>query len=207
MNRVQVIIPVREGGDPSITIASLARSSFAPHVHDIMIMPDRWANANRCRNEGLIAAERMDTFSDRPMRSPKDFVVFSDDDIIWSKTGIARLVAALDAHPEAAYSFGAYEMGGRIYCDHQFDPQALRKRNLASTMSLIRRPLFPGFDPAIKRLQDWDLWLTMAARGHYGVHCGGAPIFSTAVRQGGITYGGSISYEEAFEVLRKKHSL
>jgi hypothetical protein len=116
-------------------------------------------------------------------------------------------VAALDAHPEAAYSFGAYEMGGRIYCDHQFDAQALRKRNLASTMSLIRRPLFPGFDPEIKRLQDWDLWLTMAARGHDGVHCGGAPIFSTAVRPGGITYGGSISYEEAFEVLRKKHSL
>lgn len=192
MNRVQVVIPVREGGDPSITIASLARSSFATTVQ---VTWDRWNNANRCRNEGFA------------LTPPSEFVLFSDDDIVWSKTGIARLVAALDAHPEAAYSFGAYEMGGRIYCDHQFDAQALRKRNLASTMSLIRRPLFPGFDPEIKRLQDWDLWLTMAAKGHYGVHCGGAPIFSTAVRQGGITYGGSVSYEEAFEVLKEKHGL
>lgn len=196
MNRVQIVIPVREGGDPSITAASLARSTFSQHMNQVLAIPDRWGNANRCRNEGFAA-----------LGVQSDFVLFSDDDINWSKTGIARLVAALDAHPDAAYALGAYEMGGRIYCDHQFDPQALRRRNLASTMSLIRRPLFPGFDPEIKRLQDWDLWLTMAAKGHYGVHCGGAPIFSTAVRPGGITYGGSISYEEAFEVLRKKHNL
>lgn len=195
MNRVQIVIPVREGGDPSITIASLARSSFAPHMHQVLVMPDRWGNASRCRNEGFAIA------------APSEFVLFSDDDINWHKTGIARLVAALDAHPDAAYSFGAYEMGGRIYCDHQFDAQALRKRNLASTMSLIRRSLFPGFDPEIKRLQDYDCWLTMAARGHYGVHCGGPPIFSTEVRPDGITYGGSISYADAFEVLRKKHNL
>lgn len=195
MNRVQIVIPVREGGDPAITVASLARSSFAPHMHQVLVVPDKWENANRCRNEGCRQVPQ------------SEFILFSDDDIAWAKTGVERLVNALDAHPEAAYSFGAYEMGGRIYCDHQFDPQALRKRNLASTMSLIRRPLFPGFDPEIKRLQDWDLWLTMAERGHYGVHCGGAPIFSTAVRPGGITYGGSISYEEAFAALQKKHNL
>ena len=203
MTRVQIVIPVREGGDPAITLDSLARSSFATTVQ---VIHDRWGNANRCRNEGYAATGIIDV-TDPSATPPSEFVLFSDDDIAWHKTGIARLVAALDAHPEAAYSFGAYEMGGRIYCDHQFDPQALRRRNLASTMSLIRRPLFPGFDPEIKRLQDWDLWLTMAERGHYGVHCGGAPIFSTAVRPGGITYGGSISYEEAFAVLQEKHNL
>ena len=38
-------------------------------------------------------------------------------------------------------------------------------------MALIRRADFPsgGWDIAIKKLQDWDLWLTMLEQGHIGV--------------------------------------
>lgn len=37
------------------------------------------------------------------------------------------------------------------------------------TTSLLRRNDFPGFDENIKRLQDWDLWLTMLEQGRTGV--------------------------------------
>jgi hypothetical protein len=40
--------------------------------------------------------------------------------------------------------------------------------NYIHTTSLIRREQFPGFDSAIKRFQDWDLWLTILERGGRG---------------------------------------
>lgn len=112
MNRVQVIIPVREGGDYSVTIQSLGKALDTQTRFNTWVQLDIWENANRCRNEGFARAGK-----------DSEFVLFSDDDIDWRPCSIARLVATLDANPQAAYAFGAYEMGGRIYCDHQFDPR------------------------------------------------------------------------------------
>jgi len=33
----------------------------------------------------------------------------------------------------------------------------------------MRRDDFPGFDTAIRRFQDWDLWLTMSTQGKQGI--------------------------------------
>jgi hypothetical protein len=38
------------------------------------------------------------------------------------------------------------------------------------TTSLIRRDHFVGFDPSLKRFQDWDLWLTMMEKGDHGYY-------------------------------------
>ena len=57
-----------------------------------------------------------------------------------------------------------------------------------NTISFIRRLDFPGFDPAIARLQDWDVWLTMLERGRPGLFLE-EELFSvqTARRRGGIS--------------------
>ena len=42
--------------------------------------------------------------------------------------------------------------------------------NHIHTSSLIRRKDFTGFDPKLKRFQDWDLWLTMLEDSKIGIH-------------------------------------
>lgn len=200
MKQLQIIIPVREGGDAYTTISSLGRQTFTDF--DIVVSQDQWGNANRARNEGLKLA------------APSKYVLFSDDDIDWEPDGIRMLVDALERDSKLDYSYGlstgyaygSYEMGGKIYCTEPFSFDRLRRRNLASTMSVINRGIFTGFDESIGRLQDYDLWLTMAARQQVGVYCGSL-VFRTAVRKDGITYGGKVSYEEAFQELRRKHGI
>jgi len=155
--------------------------------------------ANWARNEGAKRA-----------RAP--FLLFSDDDIEWLPGAIAVLAAALEHRPDAAYSFGSYELydprGVRpslIQCARPFCPARLRRGSCISTMSLIRAWAFPGFDERIERLQDWDLFLTMLARGHQGVQCGSL-IFRTAMKDG-ITQNGAVDWEDARRHVVRKHNL
>ena len=86
------------------------------------------------------------------------------------------------------------------------------------TTSLIRKKDFPGFDENIKRLQDWDLWLTMLEQGKRGiwipkylftVHPGGTmskwmpKIFVRYFKRNKKVH----SYLDAVEIVKKKHQL
>ena len=191
MSAVSVVIPVRAGDSPDITLRSLARSTFEDY--DIVVAHDQTGNANWARNRGYKNA-----------RAP--LVLFSDADIEWLPDALDVLVGALQKHPEAAYAYGAYAIGNWVQCNLPFDELRLRRSNYISTMSLIRSDLFPGFDERLKRMQDWDLWLTMLEQGHRGVYCGRI-VFSTEKGQG-ISYGSiGPSWEEAVEAVRQKHGL
>ena len=192
MKTLQIVIPVRSGGNPYVTLASLGRQTWQDF--DIVVSQDQHGNANRARNEGAKLA------------APSRYILFSDDDIEWRAEALEIMHHCIESNPEASYCYGAYRMGGKTYCAEPFNAATLRRRNIASTMSIIRRADFPGFDESLGRLQDWSLWLTMQGQGKVGVFCG-AVIFETAVKQDGITYGGKVSYGQAFEVLRKKHGL
>ncbi|KKW45216.1 MAG: hypothetical protein UY95_C0004G0018, partial [Parcubacteria group bacterium GW2011_GWA2_56_7] len=102
----------------------------------------------------------------------------------------------------------------------------LRRMNFIHTSALIRSDGFPGFDEAIKRFQDWDVWLTLLKEGKEGVFVD-EELFRVLLPHGraGISswrpsflYGISWSilgwrppsvrrYEEARDVIRKKHHL
>jgi len=134
------------------------------------------------------------------------FLLFSDDDIQWGSNALEVLYQCLTAHPEAAYAYGSYAIGDWVQCDQVFDPVRLRKTNFISTMSLIRREAFSGFDENLHRLQDWDLWLTMLECGHVGVYCGHL-LFRT-IKGNGITYGANAQpYDIAKSAVRSKHNL
>jgi len=72
-------------------------------------------------------------------------------------------------------------------------------------MSLIRTKDFCGFDENIKRLQDWDVWLTMLEQGKVGVQCG-FDLFTTTTGHG-ITNNSSEDYQKAQQIIVKKHKL
>ena len=190
MPLLSVVIPVRQGGNAEITLASLQQQTFQDF--QVIQFPDKRGNANWARNRGFELC-----------LSP--CILFSDDDIQWEPDALQVLMAALEQNPNASYAYGAYRCGKRINSGQEFDAKELRRKNYISTMSVIRSEHFSGFDESLQRLQDWDLWLTMLERGHVGVFCG-RTIFTTEVRPG-ITHSSKISWHEAERIVRTKHGL
>jgi hypothetical protein len=82
---------------------------------------------------------------------------------------IERFVQQLTEHPDASYAYSGFKFGWKVFHGVPFNADRLRKMNFVHTTSLVRRKDFPGFDPAIKRFQDWDVWLTMLEQQKTGV--------------------------------------
>lgn len=191
--KITVVIPIRKGGNAKITKDSLAKQTIEG-MKIIEVRDTQGKGANWARNKGF---EKVDT----------EYVLFSDDDIEWEPDALEKLLEPLEKVKPVSYSYGSYEMDGKIQCDKEFNPATLQDTNFISTMSLIRTKDFPGFDESIKRLQDWDLWLTMLLQHqNYGVYIG-KKIFTTKKRDG-ITEGKDAQpYAEAVEIIKKKHNL
>ncbi|MDD5251270.1 MAG: glycosyltransferase family A protein [Patescibacteria group bacterium] len=98
-----------------------------------------------------------------------EYVIFCDADVVMRPDMLVQMLDALNKHPEASYAYSSFHYGWTTFVARPFDAAALRKNNYIMTTSLIRRARFPRFDEAIRRLQDWDLWLTMLEQGRVGV--------------------------------------
>lgn len=97
------------------------------------------------------------------------YLIFVDADVQANPNMLERLKQALDEHTEASYAYSGFLWGHRRFHSRIFDPEALKRQNYIHTTTLIRREAFIGFDPKLKRLQDWDLWLTMLEHDKKGV--------------------------------------
>lgn len=152
------------------------------------------------------------------------FLLFLDSDIEMQPNMLELLYKALETHPRAAYAYGSFKFGFKEFKAFPFNPERLRQMNYIHTSALIRREDFPGFDPKIKKFQDWDVWLTMLGQGKQGVFVNQV-IFKAAVDDHSISnWMPKIAYkipwrligwkpeairkyEEAREVIRRKHKL
>ncbi len=177
MNRISVIIPTFQHAS---TIARCLESVLAqtlqpseiivvddgstdntaeilkPYEGRVKIMHQFNQGANTTRNAGFAV-------------SHGERVIFCDADAVLRPIMLERLSAALDRNIEASYAYSGFKFGWKKFRSFSFNPMKLRNMNHIHTSALIRREHFPGFDPAIHRLQDWDLWLTMLEQGHTGV--------------------------------------
>lgn len=127
-----------------------------PYRHRITVVTQPNQGAPTARNRGFEG-------------SSGEAVIFWDADVIAEPTMLEDLAEALQNTPEASWSYGSFYWGRHLFKSRTFDPIALRAQNYIHTSALIRREAFPGFDPDLKRFQDWDLWLTMSEQGHTGV--------------------------------------
>jgi glycosyltransferase involved in cell wall biosynthesis len=184
---ITIVIPNKNGENPNITIASLYNQTYKNF--DIIVINDFNNNANQARNRGL-----------KLVKTP--FVLFSDNDIEWHPDAIYYLRRCLIENPEVSYTYGSWTMGSVLTSNKEWDGIELKKNNYISTMSLVRTHAHPGFDESIKRLQDWDLWLTMLEQGKRGKFVN-REIFTTK-RRNGIT-NNSISWDESYNEISKKH--
>ncbi len=153
-----------------------------------------------------------------------EFLLFCDADVIMRADMLAKMVETLRQHHEASYAYSSFKFGWKKFRLWPFDAARLRKMNYVHTTSLIRREHFPGFDEKIRRLQDWDLWLTMLEQGHVGVwipeylfkclpHAGGISLWVPKAfnlipwSRLGIRMANMEKLEAARQVMKEKHRL
>lgn len=182
-----------------------------PYAGRIRLISQENRGGNAARNRGAREASGR-------------FILFCDADVIMRRDMLAKMLAALDAHPEAAYAYSSFRYGWKLFRLWPFDAERLRRANYIHTTSLIRRDRFPGFDETVRRLQDWDLWLTMLERGDKGVFIP-ETLFRCLPHRGGISSWvprvfyripwdrigwRSLTvekYRQAEAVIRKKHGI
>ena len=139
--------------------------------------------------------------------SNSEFIFFCDDDIILPIKFFERLLSEIGDNDFAYCDYIAANHPNTIFKRHTakpFDIVTLRQQNYISTMSLVRKSAFPGFDENIERLQDWDMFLTMTEMGSTGVYVQNLDFIAFWLDQG-IT--GNDNWHNANEIVRRKHNL
>lgn len=132
------------------------REVLKPFEDRVRIINQVNQGSNPARNRGLREASG-------------EFVIFCDADVRMKPTMLTKLKQALDNQPKASYAYSSFNWGWKTFHGIPFEADRLRQRNFVHTSALVRRKDFPGFDDRIKRLQDWDVWLTMLEQGKSGV--------------------------------------
>ncbi len=201
---VSVVIPTRQREPVTAAVDTIVAQTYQ-HI-EVHVVVDQGQGQSWARNRGF-------------ERTAGEFVLFSDSDILWRLDAVERLLTVLRRamrkdRPRTApssdgwktgYAYGGFLLGGVRTCFDDWDFDLLKRRNLASTMSLVRRDAFPGFDEGMRRLEDWDVWLTLAFRGYRGIFAGG-PLFETDIRRG-VSFGNRVTHAEAEAALWKKHGI
>lgn len=197
------VIIVNDGSmdDPQSII-----KNYELRITNLKIINQENRGSNPARNRGMKEARG-------------EYLLFCDADIEMSPEMLGEMLSALKNNPEAAYAYSSFKFGSKLFKLFPFEADKLRTMPFIHTTSLIRREFFPGFDENIKRLQDWDLWLTILKQ--YGK--GGAWIDKVLFK---VKTGGTISnwlpsifykifpflpavkkYKNSVEIIREKHNL
>ena len=124
-----------------------------------------------------------------------DYLLFCDADIILYPNMLERLKAAMDEHPRTSFAYSDFKFGQKIFRGQTFNRDQLIKDNYIHTCSLVKKEHFPGFDERLKRFQDWDLWLTMLKKRHYGIWVPELLFQAQIVRRGISTWRPKIWYQ------------
>lgn len=211
MNRISVIIPAYDAAETlGRCLDAIARQTRVPdevlvvddgsHDTSAAIAEQRGVRVLRVPHGGASAARNAGA-----RQAGGDLLFFCDADVVLEPQALAKLESLLVAHAQAAFAYSAFrQWQGQVMGGQPFDAEALKRHNYISTMALVRRDVFPGFDTSLLRFQDWDVWLTIAARGGIGV--GTPEVFFRVLVPGRISRG-ALSRLRATRQIRKKHGL
>jgi len=169
-----------------------------------IIINDREGSAPEKRNAGFD-------------KSTQPYVFFCDDDIILPANYLETLLKNLKCEhktPEIGYSYTGYYgvvlhpeshpfRGNFRTPSTPFNPTALKQGNYISTMSLMKREVFPRFDETLTRFQDWDMYLTILKNGVRGIMVSDV-FFWAYYLDAGITSNNN-NLNDALQKIRNKH--
>ncbi|RMD59776.1 glycosyltransferase family 2 protein [Candidatus Parcubacteria bacterium] len=148
------VIIVNDGSEDEFN--EVAQEAQAKFKDRLKILNTFHRGANVARNRGFL-------------ESRGEFLLFLDADIEMHPQMLEKMVEALKEQPGASFAYSSHYFGWKKFRLWPFSLERLRQMPYIHTSSLIRREHFPGWDEKIKRLQDWDLWLTMAKEERRGV--------------------------------------
>lgn len=100
-----------------------------------------------------------------------EYVIFCDADVEMQPQMLARMMRTLQDHPDASYVYASFRFGWKTFHLFPFDAERLRRMPYIHSTSLVRRSHIPecGWDESLKKLQDWDFFLTMLDEGRTGI--------------------------------------
>lgn len=154
------VILVNDGSDKPDACELLR--SLAPHVTRCIDQANLGPGA--ARNTGFRAAKGR-------------YLLPLDDDDRLAPSFIAECVAALEAHPEAAFVYTDYRVfGDTTYVERlgDYNLYSLLDGNAIGYASLIRSAdweLAGGYDESSRvAYEDWDFWLRLGERDRFGYH-------------------------------------
>lgn len=196
---VSVVIPHQESRRDFLKASCLP--SVRRNDPAQILIQDGPGNACEKRNAGAVKAT-------------EQFLLFVDDDAVLKDGAIQTMMGALDWDLGATFAYSDVEMvlypgvpyphpGGRRSA-RPWNRDTLIWGNYVETTSLLRREAFPGFDPEIKRFQDWDLWLTISGQGHRGVYI---PEVLLELHHFDLGITASVPFQESFLAIKAKHRL
>jgi len=174
----------------------------ANNVNEIIVNDD----------EGRAPKKRNDGFK----KSTQPFIMFIDDDILLPSNYILTLYNILIKNHDIDFAYTGYDgivlhpeshpIGGNFRIPPvEFNPKALNYGNYISTMTLMRREVFPMFDENLKRLQDWDMFLTIVKNGSKGILVPNLTFYAFYL-DSGITSNNN-SEIDALNAIRIKHQI
>ena len=163
-------------------------------------------------DQGSAPKKRNDGFK----KSTQPYVLFSDNDIVFPKNYMKTLLDVLQKNPSKGYAYTGYYGIVKDAPNHPiknnfriptipFNGERLKQGNFISTMALIRRECFFGFDESLKRLQDWDLFLTLLEKGIEGISVNSVEFLAYYLDEG-ITSNSNNETDAILKVLQK-HNL
>ncbi len=152
------------------------------------------------------------------------YIMICDADARVAPTCLEEMAAVLDANPDVSFAYCSFKWGWKLFQSYDFDLERLKHMNYINMASLVRREDHPGFDVAIRRFQDWDVWLTIALQGKKGFriprvlftageHRGGISRWLPSIMHRipwsklGIRIGNIERYDYWREYIRKKHGI
>lgn len=133
-----------------------------------------------------------------------DYIFFCDSDVLLFSNTLEIFVKKLWKNLDCSFIYSGFYFGDRKMPAVPFSEYWLKRFNYISTMSLLKREDFQGFDENLKRFQDWDLWLTMVEQGKIGKHI--PEMLFRTIKRKGISDNREIK-KEAEQVIRIKHNL
>lgn len=174
-------------------------SEYGEKVSHIVL--DKRSGAPHARNAGRKA-----------LNDTTDLLLFWDADCLMQPGALQDWANVLKKNPDVDFVYSDYrfmvaEMGAVI--GEEFDPWLLKCNNYISTMTPVRTKADPVFDESLESLQDWDLWLTLAERGHKGRYLPGVRFVTSPPDIGSISGKGCSpdNWLNRKDIIRRKHNI
>jgi glycosyltransferase involved in cell wall biosynthesis len=183
---ISVIIPVyNQGKKLMATLDSLLKQSY--QGFEIIIVNDASTDDLEIKFEDFITSNDIKQkilfiSNERNLGAPAsrnkgyeksngNYLLFCDADAVLAPEALETMVSALDNNNDVSFVYSSFKWGRKLFKLEEFSLAKLQKKPYIHTMSMLRREAMPEglWDENLKKLQDWDFFLTIAESGKKGM--------------------------------------